>query len=69
MINQNVGGKREGRGKKDARFLLAGNCMDGRARNREEHSEGAGYGRGMCAVLDMTSCLEGRWKYLMRDDY
>lgn len=63
MINQNVGGKWEGRGRKDAIFLLAGNCMDGRARNREgEHSEGADYGRGMCAALDMTSCLGGRWK-------
>lgn len=30
MINQNVGGER---GRKETRFLLAGNCMDAWARN------------------------------------
>lgn len=33
MNNQNVGGGKEGRRRKVARFLLAGSCMDGRGRN------------------------------------
>lgn len=33
MNNQNVGDKREGRGRKDTRFLLAGTCVDVRTRN------------------------------------
>lgn len=75
MTNQNVGGKREGRGRKHARFLLAGNCMVGTPGTETGNTlEGLSVGRGVCAALATVGhwelrCLGGSWKYyLMRDN-
>lgn len=47
MNNQNVGGGKDRRSRKDARFLLAGSCIDGRGKNRVgKHRKGAVMGRG-----------------------
>lgn len=57
MNNQNVGGGKEERSRKDARFLLACNCMDGKG---QKAGVGGAYtgkgeliGRGVYAALDM----------------
>lgn len=50
MTNQNVGGKREGRGRKHARFLLAGNCMVGTPGTETGNTGGAECGeRRVCS--------------------